>query len=123
MCDYSLEAFRTRPAAEGEEYITHRFATGTVGFIAAGDPATTICMAYDTELALADIPAGVQATLGAGPAARARFSRLENSLFHDGVRFTNGKELTLQQLGPGVKATLVDALTTRRETKRETVKV
>ena len=50
MCDYSLEAYRSRPAREGEHYTTHRFPSGAVGFIAPGDKVTAICMAYDTKL-------------------------------------------------------------------------
>ena len=28
MCDYSLEAFQSRPARKGEEYISNRFPSG-----------------------------------------------------------------------------------------------
>jgi hypothetical protein len=55
MCDYSLEAYRTRPARQGEHYTTHRFPSGTIGFIAPGDTVTAICLAYDTKLTLDDI--------------------------------------------------------------------
>ena len=37
MCDYSLEAYRSRPARLGERYETHRFESYSNGFIA---PAT-----------------------------------------------------------------------------------
>jgi hypothetical protein len=40
------------------------------------------------------------------------FSRIENQLFQDGVRFENGALISLQQLGPGVQACVVDALLT-----------
>lgn len=38
------------------------------------------------------------------------FSRVESDLFHDGVRFDNGTEISLQRLGQGVKARVEDAL-------------
>ena len=38
------------------------------------------------------------------------FSRLEKGPHHDGVRFANGAEVTLQELGPGVKGYLYDTL-------------
>jgi hypothetical protein len=35
---------------------------------------------------------------------------LDNGPHHDGVRFANGAEVTLQELGPGVKGYIYDAL-------------
>jgi hypothetical protein len=43
--------------------------------------------------------------------ATVTFVRLEPGPYHDGLRFANGKEVSLQMLGPGVEACLVDALT------------
>jgi len=38
-------------------------------------------------------------------------TRLEIGQFHDGVRFANGAQVTLQRLGPGgVKGSVIDAL-------------
>jgi hypothetical protein len=113
MCDYSLEAYRTRPARQGEHYKTHRFPSGTVGFIADGDTVTAICLAYDTKLNLDAIPQAVQEALGVQASEPVTFTRLETSLFQDGVRFANGAEVSLQRLGTGVKAYVVDALLTR----------
>jgi hypothetical protein len=118
MCDYSLEAYRSRPAREGEQYVTHRFSSSAIGFIAPGDTTTAVCMAYDTQLQLEEIPQTVQAGLGVPAKTRATFARLEGGVFQDGVRFENGAQITLQQLGPGVKAVVVDALVSpRRERK------
>jgi len=113
MCDYSLEAYRTRPARQGEHYTTHRFPSGTIGFIAPGDTVTAICLAYDTKLNLDDIPQTVQDAFGVQASEPVTFARLETSLFQDGVRFANGAEISLQRLGPGVKGCVVDALLTR----------
>jgi hypothetical protein len=120
MCDYSLEAYRTRPARQGEHYTTHRFPSGTVGFVAPGDTVTAICLAYDTKLTLDDIPQTIQQTLGVQESEPVTFCRLETSLFQDGVRFANGTETSLQRLGTGVKAYVVDALLTPLR-HRETV--
>ena len=38
------------------------------------------------------------------------FTRLEDGPHHDGVRFGNGAEVTLQQLGTGVQGWVCDAL-------------
>ena len=32
MCDYSLEMYGSRPAREGEIYVTTRFPSGSIGF-------------------------------------------------------------------------------------------
>ena len=110
MCDYSLETYRSRPAQVGERYETHRFPTSSIGFIAPGDPSTAVCMACDTKLGLEDIPEKVQRAYFVSPKEEVVFSRLEKGPHHDGVRFANGAEVTLQELGPGVKGYLFDAL-------------
>ena len=110
MCDYSLEAYRSRPAREGEQYVTYRFSSSTVGFIAPGDPMTAICMACDTKLNLEGIPAALQTALGIKANETVTFARLDESIFQDGVRFANGSQTTLQRLGPGIKAEVIDAL-------------
>ncbi len=112
MCDYSLEAYRSRPAREGEQYVTHRLTSGTVGFIAPGDATTAVCMAYDTKLMLEDIPESTRTTLGIAAQEVVTFARLDSDFFQDGVRFANGSEISLQRLGTGVKALVVDALLT-----------
>ena len=110
MCDYSLEAYRSRPAQFGERYETHRFERYSVGFIAPGDASTAVCMAYDTKLRLEGIPAVVQSSLCVSENEDVTFTRLEAGPNHDGVRFANGAEVTLQKLGPGVKGYIYDAL-------------
>lgn len=110
MCDYSLEMYRSRPALAGEQYDTMRFPSGSLGFVAAGDPHTAICMACDTKLELTKISPELQDRIGVGETERVTFIRLESGPYHDGVRFVNGTEITLQQLGPGVTARVVDSL-------------
>ena len=56
MCDYSLEAFQSRPARMGEEYISNKFPSGSIGFVSPGDRSVAICMACDMELKLSRIP-------------------------------------------------------------------
>jgi hypothetical protein len=110
MCDYSLEMYRSRPAQAGEQYQSHRFPSGTVGLVAPGDHETAVCFACDTRLMLEDIPEAVQKLYGIGAQAEAVFTRLERGPHHDGVRFASGAEVALQQLGPGVKVAIIDAL-------------
>jgi hypothetical protein len=112
MCDYSLEMYRSRPAVKGERYETRRFTSGSIGFISPGAPDVAVCMACDTRLEVANIPPHLQMSCGVPASVLATFTRLESGPHHDGLRFANGAEVTLQQLGPGVIASVVDALTT-----------
>jgi hypothetical protein len=110
MCDYSLESYRSRPAQVGEKYETQRFPSFSIGFIAPGDPSTAVCMACDTKLRLEGIPEKVQRVQGVSANEDVTFTRLDNGPHHDAVRFANGAEVTLQELGPGVKGYVYDAL-------------
>jgi hypothetical protein len=106
MCDYSLEAFRSRPARQGEEYITTRFPSGSLGFVSPGDKTVAICMACDMELELTRIPSVTQAQAGVGETERVTFTQVDGPYHRDAVRFANGKVMTLQALGAGVTAWL-----------------
>jgi len=106
MCDYSLEMYGTRPAQEGERYVTTRFRSGTVGLATPGDKETPICVQCDTKLRLEGIPAELQQKLKLGPNEDAVFTRLDHGFWRDGVRFGNGKEASLQELSTGVSATV-----------------
>ncbi len=110
MCDYSLEMYRSRPAAAGERYETRRFPSGSIGFTAPGDATTAVCMACDTRVELIGVPTPLQQELDIPSNVAATFVRIEVGPYHDGLRFSSGKEVTLQRLGPGVIAEVVDDL-------------
>jgi hypothetical protein len=110
MCDFSLELYRSRPAQAGERYETRRFASGSIGFIAPGDPSTAVCMACDTRLRLEGLPQALQKACGVKADEDVTFVRLEAGPYHDGVCFDNGYKVSLQKLGVGVKGHLVDDL-------------
>jgi hypothetical protein len=52
MCNYSLEATRTRDAVVGDKLITSTFdpKASSVGFAAAEDPACAVCLKPGTEI-------------------------------------------------------------------------
>ena len=110
MCDYSLEMYHSRPAVKGERYETVRFPSGSVGFVAPPDHSTAVCMACDTRLALSNIPKDLQSTHALSDRAMVTFVHIEHGLHHDGVRFANGREVNLQQLGTGVSAEVIEDL-------------
>jgi hypothetical protein len=115
MCDYSLEHYRSRPAVEGEEYVSNRFPSGSIGFVVSGDPSVAVCMACDMRLKLTSLPAGLQTRLSISETERATFAQFSTGLYRDAVRFDNGQAVTLQELGTGVHVWVEDALSGHRE--------
>ena len=81
MCDYSLEAFRSRPARMGEEYISNRFPSGSIGFVSPGDQSVAICMACDMVLELSHIPSATQAQAGVSESERVTFTQVDGLWF------------------------------------------
>ena len=110
MCDYSLEMYGSRPAREGERYVTTRFPSGSMGLASPGQLGTPVCMACDTKLSIADIPAELAARHGIPASAEASFVRLDTGSYRDGLRFGNGVELSLQQLPAGISVSMAEQL-------------
>jgi hypothetical protein len=102
MCDYSLEVYGSRPAREGERYVTSRFPSGTIGLASPEHLSTAVCLNCDTTLEIDSIPASLCKELGVGPHEDAVFIRLDAGTYRDGVRFNNGAEVSLQRFPPGV---------------------
>ena len=86
MCDYSLEMYGSRPAREGELYVTTRFPSGSIGFAAPGAPRTPVCVQCDTTVVLTDIPSVMQKNLGIGSEVETVFAQRDSGLYRDGLR-------------------------------------
>jgi len=106
MCDYSLELYRSVPAAVGESYKLVRFGTGSMGFAAGSACDTAACVPAGAHLRLEGIDEALQQTLGIKSTEEVVMTRLEGGLHKDAVRFTNGREISLQSLNPGLTATM-----------------
>ena len=108
MCDYSLELYRSRPAAQEEQYTLHRFPSGTMGFVAGTDCETAVCMPAGARLSLQGINETVHRAFSIGSAEEVTMTRLEvtGHAHRDAVRFANGREVLLQSLNAGVTCTL-----------------
>lgn len=117
MCDYSLEMYGSRPAREGELYVSTRFPSGSIGFAAPGDPRVPVCVQCDTKIVLTDVPTSMQKTYGIGPEVETIFAQRETGLYRDGLRLKDGRFVSLQDLPPGVGA-YVPSLLERGATKR-----
>ena len=102
MCDYSLEVYGSRPAREGERYVTSRFPSGTIGLASPELASTAVCLNCDTALEINGIPESMCRELGIRPDEDAVFIRLDAGTYRDGIRFSNGAEVSLQSFPPGV---------------------
>jgi hypothetical protein len=108
MCDYSLEMYASRPARESEKYTTTRFPSGSIGLAVPGDCTTAVCVQYDMHLKLTDISSDLQTRLDISAEEEVVFARLDHGAYRDGVKFANGKQISLQLLGAGVTVAVVE---------------
>jgi len=105
MCDYSLMAVPNRLAREGEELVTHRFPTGSLGLASPADlkcaadrptvarksawrhiveffdpprltPAPAVCIPPGARLELREVPERLQQELAVGPVERVTFTQI-----------------------------------------------
>ena len=106
MCDYSLELYRSVPAAVGESYKLVRFGTGSMGFAAGVSCDTAACVPEGAHLRLEGIDKSLQKMLGIGSSEEVVMTRLEGGLHKDAVRLASGREISLQNLNPGLTAVM-----------------
>ena len=114
MCDYSLEVYGSRPAREGERYVTTRFPSGSIGLASAANAATAVCMNCDTALEIDGIPVSLCREHNLKTREDAVFIRLDSGTYRDGVRFSNGAEVSLQAFPPGVAFAVTQLLENAR---------
>jgi hypothetical protein len=107
MCDYSLEAYQSRPAAVGEKLTLGRFASGSMGFAAGTVCDTAVCIPAESKLLLEGIGDATQKEHGVGAVEEVVMTRLDGGLYKDGVRFSNGAEVLLQRLNVGLAAVVM----------------
>lgn len=114
MCDFSLEAVRSRPAQVGDKLVTHYFSSGTRGFCAAEDPGMAVCLLPGTELSFSE----ELMEWPMAPWASNVISRFRAAIFrkvnedrpythHDALEFPDGKIVLLTNLRPGQQATVL----------------
>ncbi len=122
MCDYSLEMYGSRPAREGELYVSTRFPSGSIGFAAPAARGVAVCLQCDTTVVLTDLPASMQKAYAIGSEVETVFAQRETGLYRDGLRLKDGRFLSLQDLPPGVGA-YVPTLLERRPQPQPLVRV
>src|SRR4051812_34670777 len=129
MCDYSLMGVPNRLACAGEELVTHRFHTGTIGLTSSNElqrlqhpapltfwatlkdmfdalktkPVCAVCIPPGAQLALREIPESLQRELNIESSENVTFTQvsLQTHSHRDAVIFPNGRTLLLQRLRAG----------------------
>ena len=126
MCDYSLMSIPNRLASAGEELVTHRFQSGSLG-LAAPEPkpagfwaalkrsfsppvTAAVCIPPGARLTLQNIPAQLRREIGVGAEEEVTFTQLtaSDNNYRDAVRFSNGSEVRLQELCEGMRVLVRD---------------
>jgi hypothetical protein len=100
MCDFSLQAVRSRPAKVGDKLTTRDFGTGTRGFAGKGqDQGVAVCVLPGTELALAS--GKISSTTNGrtvhqhGTAIFRQINLHTAAAHHDALEFPDGKAVLL----------------------------
>ena len=114
MCDFSLEAVRSRPAKVGDKLTTHTFNAGTRGFCAPEDEGMAVCLLPGTELSFAENVEQWPMTFWSSHAIssfRTAIFRQVNKdrayTHHDALEFPDGKIVLLTTLRSGQQATVL----------------
>src|SRR6058998_489400 len=92
MCDYSLMSIPNRLAVTGEELVTHRFQSGSIGLASPLSPpkgfwaalkrsfsppvTPAVCIPPGARLTLQDIPAQMQREIGVDAVEEVTFTQL-----------------------------------------------
>ena len=74
------------------------------------EPAPAVCIPPGARLRLQDIPARMQHEMGVGPVEDVTFTQITAAVnsYRDAIRFTNGREVRLQELREGQRVVVLD---------------
>ena len=99
MCDYSLELYRSVPAAVGESYKLVRFGTGSMGFAAGTSCDTAACVPAGAHLRLEGIDEALQQTLGIGASEEVVHGQFQQMLLSSpSMRIAGGTDEILRNI-------------------------
>jgi hypothetical protein len=148
MCDYSLMAGPTRLADEGDDLVTFRFPTGSMGLVSFADfkratvqcgpkkgfwaslrkflelprqvPVVAVCIPPGAHLLLPAVSQRLQRRFGIGPTEEVTFTQVTAApnQYRDAIRFRNGCEILLQQLREGERVHVLDLSLAERSKPR-----
>ena len=113
MCDYSLQAEKTRPAKVDEQLTVRMFGWSTRGFAASEDRNVAVCLLPGTELSFADEVRKIHSWPWSPPIIRhktAIFRKVNQSnptVHHDALEFPDGRIILVTFLELGQQATVL----------------
>ena len=113
MCDYSIQAAKTRPAKVNDKLITRQFGYHTTGFAASEDRRVAVCLIPGTELSFAEEVRKVRSWPWTTMVVRhktAIFRKINQKnpmVHHDALEFPDGQILLLTFLQEGQHATVL----------------
>ena len=133
MCDYSLQAYKSRPAVVADKLETKKFGHGTTGFVSQtaapceADADVAVCVLPGTEMAF-DAPVVFSPNwetwncdnLETTTHTTAIFRQVEKGVkntYHDQLEFPDGSTAMLTRLVGGQKATVLQLPATPMDEK------
>ena len=113
MCDYSLQAARTRPAKVNDKLTVRQFGWSTKGFAASEDANVAVCLLPGTELSFAEevrkvssIP-WIKRVIRHKTAIFHKINQNRPTVHHDALEFPDGQILLLTFLAEGQRAAVL----------------
>jgi len=125
MCDFSLQAIKSRPAKVADKLVTKNFGTGTTGFCAVDDADCAVCVMPGTEIAFdAEPAAGGKWSWNIWKAKHkvAIFRQINKDIkgtHHDALEFPDGEVKLLTGFNEGVTATVLQLPAAPRNEQEE----
>ena len=153
MCDYSLQGLPNRLAVEGEQLVTYRFPTGSVGLATPTDIAAAnrpkpqtpsdrswwsalkhllnpqmelgqvpaVCIPPGAQLFMNHIPEGLRQRFALEAVEDVTFVQFsaDSYRYRDGIRFRNGKQVSLQEIPDNVRFEVISLASSQVETQTE----
>ncbi len=114
MCDFSLQAVKSRPAKVGDKLTTKNFGSGTRGFAACEDSNVAVCVLPGTEIAFDDLIAShgewtvsSEKSYSSMVAIFRQINKETKMAHHDALELPNGQVILLTAMKEGQTATVL----------------
>ena len=124
MCDYSLQAAKTRPAKVNDELTVRQLGWSTKGFAASEDRNVAVCLLPGTELSFAEevrkvssIP-WLKRVVGHKTAIFRKINQNRPTVHHDALEFPDGQIVLLTFLARASKRLFCNCLSPTLVPKR-----
>ena len=124
MCDYSINAEKTRPAKVDDKLTVRMFGWSTRGFAAPEDKNVAVCLLPGTELSFTEEVRKIHSWPWSPPIVRhmtAIFRKAHQrnpSVHHDALEFPDGRIILVTFLESGQQATVLQLPVTQKESAR-----